>query len=296
LPTVEKFLAFVVDRRLHFTENSEKDAAMSRYLAHMCYVSGHSPTYGSYAMSGWVYLCPEIQHCLPRAWKCLLAWQRSYIGNEGGPEAEEAIGVIMTAMTDLGYPEEARALAVALDGYLRTHDLFQLQVRDVIVTTLAGSSIQEVALKLGVAERGESSKTGPRQGVRIDWPGTAELLKKQVLGKPLSAKLFASNANTYRRAWAEAVALVKSWKGCADFDVGPPHSVRHTGASRDLSLGYRSLWQVQRRGRWSSEKSVLRYAKSHAWIECHSKLPSEVRRLGTEALIFRGERPNNAPE
>jgi hypothetical protein len=247
-------------------------------------------------MSGWVYLCPEVQHCLPRAWKCLLAWQRSYIGNEGGPEAEESIGVIMTAMTDLGYLEESRALAVALDGYLRTHDLFQLQVRDVIVTSLANTTVEEVALKLGVAERGESTKTGPRQGVRIDWPGTAELLKKQIKGKSPSARLFNSNATTYRRAWQESVALVKTWKGCAGFEVGPPHSVRHTGASRDAATGYRSLWQIQRRGRWQSEKSVLRYAKTHAWLECHAGLTATIRRLGTEALNFRGERPVQALE
>ena len=41
-----------------------------------------------------------------------------------------------------------------------------------------------------------------------------------------------------------------------------PYQTRHSGASIDLCLSHRSLREVQSRGRWGSEKSMLRYNKS----------------------------------
>jgi integrase len=180
-------------------------------------------------------------------------------------------------------------------GYFREHDLFQLRVEDIIVNPHA--DFLDVAVKLGVAERQEKAKTGSRQGARLDWSGTAVMLIDRIAKKGPSEKLFNTTGQRYREAWLAAVAEMQSWPDCAGLKVGPPHSARHTGASRDLSEGYRSLWQVQRRGRWSSEKSVLRYAKSHAWTEAQARTPAAVREIGGAYLkTLRGERPPVAPE
>ena len=41
-----------------------------------------------------------------------------------------------------------------------------------------------------------------------------------------------------------------------------PYQTRHSGASIDLCLSHRSMREVQSRGRWASDKSMLRYNKS----------------------------------
>ena len=41
-----------------------------------------------------------------------------------------------------------------------------------------------------------------------------------------------------------------------------PYQARHSGVSIDLCLGYRSIAEAKNRGRWASEKSMLRYNKS----------------------------------
>ena len=76
----------------------------------------------------------------------------------------------------------------------------------------------------------------------------------------------------------------------------PPHSARHTGASVDLARNYRTLDQVKRRGRWSADKSVERYAKTGAWIAAEATQPRWVRERGGALLGQRAARPNQPRE
>ena len=107
---------------------------------------------------------------------------------EGQPEAEEAVGCIMWAMRLLGYGEERKALQLALDSYMRTQELCDLEVRDIIFQNDDGKD--EVAIFL------RETKTGANQGVRVDWPGTASMLRDQVKSKQRSQKVFNITAQT----------------------------------------------------------------------------------------------------
>ncbi len=63
-------------------------------------------------------------------------------------------------------------ISVAVDGYLREQDLFALKGEDVI--TFKGETI----LRLGSSSRGESTKTGRDQGVRLDSPHSSEIVRR----------------------------------------------------------------------------------------------------------------------
>jgi hypothetical protein len=295
LPAVVGFCEFCHRLQLPFASTDLRDRALTKYLNYMCYVCNKSPQAGAYLMSGYAYVCPEESSIMHRAWKTLKAWQRGHVGGEGSPETEESMGCLMQAMDLLGYTEEADALRLALDSYLRTAELFALCAEDIVVDA-SKTGVPDVALRLGVVERNESTKTGVRQGVRLDWPGTVDIVIKRAGNRSGGTKLFNTDAPSYRRAWKDAEALVQTWRGCESFRVGPPHSVRHTGASRDAAAAYRSLWQIQRRGRWSSEKSVMRYAKTHAWTSAQARLPDAARVFGAAALLYRGQRAHIASE
>ena len=107
--------------------------------------------------------------------------------------------------------------------------------------------------------------------------------------KAKGEKVFVSSAPRFRRLWYEVAAEL----GHA---IGPPHSVRHSGPAHDVGCGYRTLWQAQRRGRWASEKSVLRYAKTHTWVEQRAKVADEIMREGRAILDGRAPRPPAARE
>ena len=130
----------------------------------------------------------------------------------------------------------------------------------------------------------------------MDWSSTTRMLAKRLATKKPHEKLFDITAESYRAAWRVACAALRSMEGCSSLAVGPPHSVRHAGPSRDSASGYRSVWQIQRRGRWSSEKSVMRYAKTWAWTSALARTPPAIMQRGAELMCERGVRAPIAKE
>ena len=270
--------AWLSARPLRFTTAAEQDAAIAGYLSFCALTQKLHAQVGQCVLSGYAYIYPERKSSLPLSWRCLAAWQRNQVYGEGQPVSDGVLACIQDAMRQEGHVEEADALAVAHDCYLRQSDFLQLRPADII---FAGD---EVAVLIRYA------KTGPRQGVRVDWPGTAELLRRRVQLHKGSGPLFRTTAHAYGLAWSSAVAKLRRLPGCEALEVGPPHSVRHSGPARDAATGYRSIWQIQRRGRWQSESSVMRYAKTASWVAAVARTPSVLQQLGTRLLASRGLR------
>jgi integrase len=173
----------------------------------------------------------------------------------------------------------------AVDGYLREQDLLNLRASDVSVGD------NQVILFLGRSERGDRSKTGRNQGVSLDSPYAHDVLRRRIAGLRPSDRVFPITANQYRSWWTRAAKAVLKTSS-----VPPPHSARHTGASRDLAEGYRTFEQVQRRGRWSVPSSVQRYAKTHTWRAVELSVPEAVREEGNRLLNARARRPTRPQE
>ena len=170
-------------------------------------------------------------------------------------------------------------VAVATDGYLRKQDLLQLRCGGVVFGTDEWG--EEAVLRLGRSVRGESTKTGRDQTVRIDYPHSVAILRRRRQGQPAAARVFPIAGAVYDKWWRWAA------KECGV--DRPPHSARHTGASHDLASGYRSQDQVKRRGRWLADKSVIRYAKTGDWISAVEAQPKWVREKGGLAGSASGE-------
>jgi integrase len=184
-------------------------------------------------------------------------------------------------------PDEDAHLAgdlipVQIDGYCREQDLISLRVEDVV------QDGDTIALRFGRSSRGESVKTGRDQGVLLDEPHSKAIIRRLIKGKQAKDKVFGISAAAYRKWWHFAAEKV----GVSQ----PPHTCRHTGASRDLATGYRSQAQVMRRGRWLADKSTMRYARTHAWTLACSQQPAHVVALGAAILQLRPLRPAKAQE
>ena len=177
----------------------------------------------------------------------------------------------------------ADMIVIGTDGYLREQDMLNLRVED-LTWSLDRST---VSAHFGRASRGDSSKTGREQGVIFDEPYTVAVLKRRTKGLGPGEVVFKIKAEHYRRWWrAAARAMLRS-----SDKIGPPHSVRHTGASRDLATGYRTFEQVQRRGRWKASDSVQRYGRPHIWQAVTSEQPPLVLERGRFLLSQRMPRP-----
>ena len=177
----------------------------------------------------------------------------------------------------------------AVDGYMREQDMVNLRADDVLLVD--GGS--EVILFFGRSVKGDRSKTGRDQGVTLDEPYVRQILCKRVAAaqQRKDKRVFPIAASGYRHWWRKATeAVLGTGQG------GPPHSARHTGASRDLAEGYRTFEQVQRRGRWKVPGSVQRYAKTHVWRAVSHQLPDDIRARGADILSLRPHRSPHASE
>jgi integrase len=253
------------------------------YMSYACYQQDSHSAYGSMLLNGVAYLLPEAARHLPLSWKALQAWGKITISTEGGPIPLQTLACMeswLRQQKDAKALVAADAIPIAADCYLREQDIVNLRIEDVVFTSDALSC----ALLLGRSKRGESVKTGRDQGVIPDEPYSIEILRRRVANQPPSAKVFPITHAQYGEWWRKAAAALK-------VSPGPPHSSRHTGASRDLAEGYRDLDGIMRRGRWKALASVQRYAKTHSWLQALSSQPHHIQQEGNAILALRRPRP-----
>ena len=135
----------------------------------------------------------------------------------------------------------------------------------------------------GSNDRGEKAKTGPNQGVIIDSPTLRDDLRKWVAKLRPNDLVFPLPAYKFRETWK----AVKAKEGLEW--LGPPHHLRHAGASRDAESNKRSLELIRRRGRWKSSESVQRYTKSWLLIRERARLTPDQLTRGRALAQLRGQ-------
>lgn len=278
-PMVRAWHDFIEEKQLHCCSWEERDVALVAFMAYRCYVEDRGPTEGSFLLNGLGMLYPG--QALPRAWQALKAWQRGFVEHLGGPVGLEALACMefeLRSQPDVRGQCAGDMLPVAVDGYLRKQDLRQLRVEDCVFFE------GEVVLRLGRSDRGESVKTGRDQTVRLDFPHSAAIVRARCKGRPSSARVFDITSEEYNRWW--------SWAASRCGVHRPPHSVRHTGAARDLATGYRTQEQVKRRGRWLADKSVARYARTGDWVAACAAQGAAIVQRGRQLLAQRAPRPD----
>ena len=283
VPNVRRFLEFALGHDLPMLSRDEIDNSVLTYSDRLVEDEEVGPHPGDFVVHGLAYVWPELPTGLPRSNRALKAWHRLCQAGEGGPQPLELWAALDEVMRAAGSVEAADATMLALDAYLRSAEVFALCAEDMV------ESKGVVAIKLGVAERGERTKTGVRQGVMIDRPHVAAMLLAQSANRDPKAKLFACTVDQYRRAIRRGFEEL-------GVDPFPPHAARHSGPSHEAAEGYRTVWAIQRRGRWASEKSVMRYVKTHALLAAQAALQEAVMQRGRELLDRLPPRPEVARE
>ena len=281
-----RLLAFVKEFALPFTSFEDRDAALADCLAWYCYQKDADLQVGKNIFRGSLYVMPDLVHRVPLAHRALKGWERFAITNERAAVPWPAVFAIAQRMKDQGHPESADIAELCADAYLREGDWKRLRPCDVV-----SSGVHGVALILGRGGRGESAKSGTNQSVRIDREGIATkvLMYRDRARRAGQKFLFSQSVQTFYNHWNQACKSLK-------LNFGPPHCLRHTGPSFDLLQGpdnrpYRSLKEVKTRGRWSLDKSVIRYAKSGFYLHGLELISDSVVLYGKRREKDVGPRP-----
>lgn len=134
------------------------------------------------------------------------------------------------------------------------------------------------AIKLRPAEAEVTTKAGTCDDtVNLDQSdsmfigGMLKTLKRARRGH---GRLFSFSPGQIRRRWTWALAAlgVSAESFCL-------HALRHGGASRDAAEKRRPLLEIQKRGRWRTTTTLLRYEK-------HGRLQSVLKGLKEETVAY----------
>ena len=256
------------------------DRVMALYLDRLCYDDEIGVGEGKSLTSGMMAMYPGLR--LPETFRAVKAWEALRPGVQGSPIAVPLLMEVIGQMDSYGGDGSvaADAALLAFDCYLREQDWELMRACDVVMADGV------MAIRLGVQERGERVKTGQEQGVLVDYPGTRDMLRSRVACLKGDEKICPISQTVFRNYWYRACAELK-----VSEIVGRPHNVRHTGPSYDVWMSYRSLKQVQKRGRWRVDTSVLRYAKTHEYARAVAKIPESLRKSGEKKFRELGARP-----
>ena len=281
LREVSLFLSWIERTKPPFANNDDVDFALARYESMQCYLEDRHSSAGDHLMNGLAYLYPEMS--FPLGWQSSKGWGRVTVENVGQPIGEESAACMEHRLRQQPCQDaqvSADLMTTCVDTGCREGELLKSRKADYTIGK------NEVAIHLGVGNRGESTKTGRFQGVRVDGPYVQDILLRRLQHLGPADLVFPISATKYQ-VW---------WKWAAQQVGGPaaestPHAARHTMASRDVATGYRTIEQIARRGRWQSEKSVRRYARTADWIRACEAQPAEIVEEGRKLLASRPPRP-----
>jgi hypothetical protein len=277
VPAVRRWLQWCAQYNAPMNTVSQMDLSLADYLAYGCYMESFAIAEGRNALWGALYIFPEMIGAAPNSQRALKSWDRLAVTGEGSPIPLSFIMLLWQTMHANGDHEAADIAIVATDCYLRSSDWMLIQMRDIT------SGTDGMAIQLGIPERGESTKTGTRQGVRPDYDLTRSILASRLSSRKSNERLFDLTSEQFRAVWTKTCSQLKWWPG-------PPHALRHSGPSHDALHNYRNIDQIRIRGRWRAKTSVLRYMKTHTLIAVEASLPPPLRQAGMALLPKLGAR------
>lgn len=283
LVRVEEFLKWIETRRFSFKDKASVGLALADFLEFLCYQERRGIAAGRDAVHGFAHLFPDYGPFLSEAYRALQAWGRLGLQGEGRPVCFETVALVSDWCRSVQEFEMADMLEACVDGWLRFQDLEHLLAEDLIVSQFQGQT--QVAAVLGARERGESTKTGPLQGVTFEFPKIVHMLMTRKRNRRPSAKVFNISKPRAAALWEQGLRRL-------GHPTMPFHSLRHAGPSRDAFLSYRRLDEIKKRGRWRSKEALARYSKPHMYVQALSLLSPAQLNQGAALVMSWGERPD----
>ena len=274
LPAVAQFLSEARRRKWPLDTFAQRDAALADFLAIMCYEWQVGIQRGRNLFHGFLHVFPEHTELLPEAHRALQSWERLGTEGEGEPIPEEEVWCILLGFLRSGSEQGGLITGVSFDCLMRGQDWSNLRTNHVKVS-VDRAGRRSVALVFGDRALGEAVKTGSDQGCVVQREWLASWLIRFRDARIAEGHIFMFDLSTeqFRVQFATMQRLI-------GLDAVTPHCLRHAGAAAMLEQDPTALQLVKRRGRWSSDRSLKRYTKTHILVALRGNLPPALLTLG----------------
>jgi len=237
--------------RIHAAKNGynlgNPDLAIAQYLNSLFW-KGEQPHKGEKFLTAWLHRYPDFGRIgsrkLPRSWfpcrcVCVCVW-----------------AAVAVEMVKMGQARMALFVLLSVSTYARPSELLRCVTRCLVRPT--ASALDEWAVLLAPTELATPTKTGEFDlSVPLDSP----YLKPWITVLLEALKSRHPNSPLWDFEYGEYLSTFKAAANRLQINLSP-YQTRHSGPSIDRAKKLRTLHEVQKRGNWRSNKSVLRYEKA----------------------------------
>jgi integrase len=200
---------------------------------------------------------------LPRSLRALKGFRKIAPGSSRYPLPFHVVQAIVMWLIHSGHGQAGLAVLICFLCYLRPSELMGLKREDILMPMRgARQALSKPAILICPWERRVPTKTQQYDDtILLDTPGFDWVFA--VLLRHLGSRPLEGDADV----WTFTVEQLRSVFNAAVTGLGLPdgtclYQLRHGGASYDLLEGHRAWEAVRSRGRWMSDVTVKRYAKS----------------------------------
>jgi hypothetical protein len=161
-------------------------------------------------------------------------------------------------------------ILVCMECYLRPSEVLRLRKKDLVEPSGFTScwGLVVYAEEIGIASKTQEFD----DSLLLDSEWIQSL-------RPVLAVMKEGNPEASLWTFESCRFVAELTKACEDLHVPRmvPYEMRHSGPSHDRLMKLRPLLQAQKRGRWRTAKSLIRYEKHTRMVQAWNKLRSPVR-------------------
>ena len=271
-----KLLEFCNAGNRRLVEDSEVDAELVRYFNDR-FAAGKPAHEGEVCLAALMHFLPQYSKVgdskLPRAWRALKGWRRRAPSRSRLAYPLQVWAAICWALCLGGHWSMAVYVLWLLTTYNRPSEPLSVLRRD--LNRPMAQVCQDWTVLLWPAERdGRSKVLGSDDSLSLSTriiPWFTQVVEALADG-PDAEPIFNFNYADFVKEFTRARRKLRIKKLV-------PYQCRHSGASVDLCNNYRSVAEVKARGRWGSEKSMMRYNRA-------AKLAASMKVFDQRQLAF----------
>ena len=276
---VEELLAWCSRNRLSVATSDELDRAVTDYLDEM-YFDGWNRHVGSGLLAALQHFWPQLGYRteleLPRSRRALRGWGALAPATTRMPMPWLGLMGVVGVLIYSGRLLQAIAVLTMFQGCLRPGEVMDVTPEQFVRPADVGGIVSSWGVVIRPLSGGRPTKTHAfDESVLLDLDKLAflgdfyETIKVNApAGQPVWGFTQQHLVEDYRHA---------AWAAMCDQLNTDLYALRHGGASFDRLTNRRGLEEVQRRGRWHSFSSVVRYEKATRALQELEKMPPEAR-------------------
>lgn len=267
-------LRWIEFHRFAFWTIKQIDAAISSFFDEL-FAAGDHVSEGQKCLAAFIFFFPSVAGksgvLLLRSKRALKSWSLRDRPRTKTPLLWEGVCGIAVVLSSWGFIDVAIWVLMIFDLFSRPTEGLLDRLCDVVMPS---SMFPTAGVKLNPMDAGRPSKTKFFDEV-LQMSTGARLPCSALLVWWVGEALRRGLTRVCERSYAQVSSLFRAAAQTAGLGARTLYELRHGGASHSAYLGW-SLKEVQKRGRWGSFDSVLRYNKTGPLQESWNKLKPQT--------------------